>query len=128
MLTIRDKQMRVLSAKVAAIFESRLRSYLESTYPGQVQALPNGGLGPFMARAFEKAASLGLRSEADVARWAEILLVHGEDFGNSARTVWARELLDEPETTPADKLSRIDSWLRAEATFRRKLEAAADGK
>jgi len=127
MLLIRPEQMKVFSALQSERLDVKLRSYLESNYPDQVKQLPPGGLEAFLKRGHTKASALGFLIEADHARWIELMLIYGEDFGTTEKYPWAKEILEDRLAIPSEHLSRIDAWLRLDALYKQRLAGAQHG-
>lgn len=116
MLTIRREQMQVLGGG----FAPRLMDYLREHDAKAAAGFDDEGLLRLIDTGLGGAHAIGLTSEHDCARWIEILLVHGLDFGRNERTTWAAEILREPGLEAGARLAMIDAWLAAEEAWQRR--------
>ena len=116
MLTIRREQMQFLGGG----FAPRLVDYLREHDAKAAGGFDDEGLLRLIDTGLGGARVIGLTSEHDCARWIEILLIHGLDFGRNESTMWAAEILREPGLEAGARLAMIDAWLAAEEAWQRR--------
>jgi hypothetical protein len=126
MLVIREAQMAVFVEHLAEAFKRQLAEYLAGHHVAEVTALGDGGLEKLITEGLASAREVGFDTEYDCARWVEILLVHGADFGRTEATAWAAPVLADRVRKPSDRMAQIESRLEAEERGRRRAGAAPE--
>lgn len=97
MLTIRDEQMRALSAAREVEFETRLVQRSPLQFPGECAALGSGGVREMVRYALRKALSHGFATERDLVRYVDLAFTFGRDFDVDPSLPWAANILAAPQ-------------------------------
>ena len=58
----------------------------------------------------ERAASHGIRNEADVVRYLEYMLIYGDDFDRDPKLPWASKVLQTVGLSGTENMDRIDEY------------------
>lgn len=117
MLIIRPQQMEVLEQHQLRCFKSRLQSHLQQL----AGCMPARHLQLLIDRSVADAARFSLVREADVARFAEIVALHGGPAEHPQELPrGALAILMAYGATADAKLQRLQAWMAARA-------AAAEG-
>ncbi len=110
MLTIRKKQMDVLSQYLLNQFSYRMELHLTKRYSVQTKEMDDGQLRELIVKGIEEAEKYDVTDENDVKRFLEYLVEYGCDFGHSAETMWADQFLNDEELTGTEKMNKIDNY------------------
>lgn len=107
MLVIRKTQLDALGAHVTRRFENRLVDHLRRSFPGQTASETDEGLRSICSYGRERARHHGFRSQRDICRYINLMLVFGRDFDRDPRHPWARRTLAKKGLGPTLLMSRL---------------------
>lgn len=118
MVTLRKKQMAVLASYMRKRFEDRVVRHIADSHPAQFNKLvsPSSGDEPvriLVRQGIEKAAGYQIRSERDVERFIDLLVVLGRDFETRADAAWAKDILRDQNLSGCARLELIQQQLPA---------------
>lgn len=105
MLVIRESQMQAMRDAARVEFLRRLQDHLNAVL---VDAVPPGGIDA--PRALRAAHALGITSERDIARFAELMFRHAGGPALEGLPPAARNLLLAHGVAPALRLERLAAW------------------
>jgi hypothetical protein len=113
MLIIRAEQMHALEVAKRAGFIERLVAHFTKVWPEKVQALGDG-LRAFIGTGVDRALAYEITTEADIARFINLMFVWGKDFGVSPAWPWALEILHDPTLSGAVRVHQLAHRTRGE--------------
>ena len=93
MLKLRPEQYDALVAHSFKAMETRIAAALKKLWPVLCATLGDGQLRRRVRHARAAARSHGIRREADILRFARLMLAWGDDFNRSSETPWAAQIL-----------------------------------
>lgn len=114
MLVIRAEQVRTLERNRRVSFEKELAKHLEAKLRERSVAAAEGLVARVVAQGLEQCTRFGLTTEAHVAQFAEILLLHGNGVGGELPKQ-ALAILLSYGMDPNVKLDRFERWARGVA-------------
>lgn len=103
MLTIRKKNQEVLAEALQKGMAPRIVKYLLLRFP-EVFGKDAEAAGALVARVIEAAKPYGIKHEVDVAVFADLSVMYGEEFH---RDEWASEVLTDEALAPRDKMDEL---------------------
>jgi hypothetical protein len=104
MLILRTAQLEALGASAQRCFEERLIAHLEKFFPQPCAVLGEAGLRQLCREGIARARIHGLRSERDLCKYLNLMLVSGRDFDREQP--WAAEIL-ELNSAPGQRMERL---------------------
>jgi hypothetical protein len=109
MLTIRKAQMDVFSLYALAQFEAQMAAYLESAFPERFLRSPelpeqDRPVMVLVRQGIERAGRYQIKSERDVARLIELMVMLGPDFDTQESMSWAKKFLQDPSLPGSAKM------------------------
>ena len=116
MLTIRNEQMQALADARTAAFARELHDWLVARLQAQDVSIESSVLDAQIREGCAQARALRLGSERDVAHFIEMVLLRRGGFPESGWPRPALAILSGPGHAAAEKLQRLDDWLRQEET------------
>lgn len=108
MITVQHKQMDALRSAMNDRLIDRLARRLPERFPALKDTLSEDGLRTFVSEGIDHAHGYGLRSEAQLRFFIDLMAIHGRNFDISQDTAWAGLILDDPRLSPQEKLVRLD--------------------
>ncbi len=116
MLIIHKEQMRAFEAKFRREFIDRTTRETSKKFPEQIEEMfpaeeRENQTRFLVKRGIEKANSYGIEAEADVTRFIDFMFLLSPNFDEASDTEWAREILDEQETSGHLKIQLIELQL-----------------
>lgn len=105
-LIIRQAQMDVFSQVEVQKFEDWLVAHLKQFFPTQSQALSETPLREMIRHGIRRAANHGIKTERDVCKFIDLMIVFGRDFDTNGRYPWAHEILSR-EKEPFNKIQTL---------------------
>jgi hypothetical protein len=111
MLVIRTKQMQALAENMRKGFEDRMASHLAKRFHDRIAMMDELSIRESIRKGIERAASYGVSTEYDVARYIELMYMFTEDFDTSSDTPWAGLILEDPNMDSRPKMNEL--WDRA---------------
>jgi hypothetical protein len=116
MLTIREEQMRALSAVALKDFEIRMVRRLKAEFPSRCAAYGDDGTKVLVQQGIQQASKYGIVAQPQVCAFIELMFKLSPTFDSEARFAWATQILnDDTLLDPGEKVER----LRSEAGKRR---------
>ncbi len=113
MLTIRREQMHVLEDDARRRFRLRVKRYLRKRLHEQGFAFTEEAVEEHVRLGFARVANLGIRSEADVARFFELAATLMGGFGAGPFPSEANRILEAQSVSAAERLQRFACWAEA---------------
>lgn len=104
MLVLRNAQLAALGASAQRRFEERLLAHLERFFPHLCAQLGEAGLRQLCQDGIARARTYGLRSERDLCKYINLILVFGPGFDREQP--WAAEIL-ELNSAPGQRMEKI---------------------
>lgn len=95
MLVVSKQQMMAFES---AAFELWLCSHLRDQFPAVFDSVAPGEIEAWVCKGLQAAGAYGLSSQAQVARFIDVMVIAGEEF--DTRLEWAAEILK--SDAPAD--------------------------
>ena len=123
MWTIRREQMRVFERNSDRRFRQRVKSYLRERLNERGFTFTDEAIEEHVDLGFARAASLGIQSEADVARFLELAATLMGGFGAGPFPSEANRILETRSVPAAERLERFACWALA---YRNDLEYAKE--
>jgi hypothetical protein len=109
-LIIRTEQMEALRGALFERANARLAEYARERFPSVCAQSSDADLQALAARMRQRAASLALAREDQVATFVDLAIMYGEDFADQA---WAAAILKQSDLPPATRLVTLVRRLRA---------------
>lgn len=107
-MVLRPEQLTQLAQTAEQNFQNRLAEHLGRSFPEQLGALGQDGARQLAQQAIEKARAYGLKTEQDIAKYADVMSAFGRDFDRNAATAWASSILNDPALAdPGAKVNRL---------------------
>lgn len=130
MLTIRNRQLELLSDQRQAELVDRLVSHLAVEYPSWYRELQSTEVRAFVLGAIDLGDRHGIRTAWAVSTLVELTVEFGEGFERSDDSAWALELLRHPSLPDRLKIALLSEKLRERTGGRRivVLEAGQTGR
>ena len=97
----------MLEDAALADFERRAVEHLHRTLPAQCAALGRPAVRDSVRDAIAKARGYGIKSEADVLSYLNLMYLLGFDFESQPRFAWANELLQATDVQAASRLTLL---------------------
>ena len=110
MLTIRREQLRVLGEVMQRRFEERMLAHLRAEFPAVTRGQTDDDLLALVRRGVASAEPYGVRTEVDVQRYLEYMMIYGPDFDTNPRSAWAGDILRTEGIGGAKKMDWIDDY------------------
>lgn len=107
MLTIRPKQLDVLSEPHLKAFEDRMVTHLKELFTNQTERLGEPKLREVIRHGINRAAVYGISIECDVCKYIDLMMVWGADFDQDQKLPWAGQIL-RTRNDPSLKTSVLD--------------------
>ena len=104
MLVIRKEQMDVLERGTLAAFEERMMLHLRRSFPVKCDELGDTGVLRRIRAGTAKAASFGIATRRDVARYINLMFTYGEGFDADPALPWASAILNTTYRIPDTKM------------------------
>jgi len=124
MLKLRKDHLDAFEAQAATVFAARVLAHVKAVFPEQSAELGDPVLQSTIDTAIKRAASLGLLTEYDVARFADLYFILAADFETNPLSVWTRPFIADKTLSPTAKLDRIYQRLEDELTLIEKRRTA----
>jgi hypothetical protein len=96
MLTIRRKQLQLLSARRAESFEVGMLNYIKENFKDQYELLGANQVKQILREGVKKAGSYGVIAERDVCWFIDMMFLFGRKFDKDSAHPWASEILNDP--------------------------------
>ena len=109
MLTIRQEQFTFFSRLEVEKFEDWTLAHLKKFFPRECAAAGDERLRDTIQHGIRRAASYGIKTRPDVAKYVDLAVVFGRDFDTDPRLGWAGRILGEKREPSA----RMRALLRA---------------
>lgn len=115
MLQVRRVQLRWLEEWMVEHFEDRLAARLRRALPDATAHLTEPELRAAMRGSARDAARYGIRTEWDVMRYVQWVLLLGRDFDARPEMRWAADILGDAQLDGAEKMDAIEArWLEVQ--------------
>lgn len=106
MFTIRKEQIYKLKEISINEFVLDMIDHVRIYFPEETEPFDNESLEEFIRKILEKAKSYDLKSERDVCKFINLVMVFGFDFDTNSDTIWMYKMLtDESEPNPVVRLN-----------------------
>lgn len=102
--------MNALRASASKDFVARTCRHLKSRFPAKTEDRHVDDLRNVVEQAIERGKTHDVRSEYDVTRLSECLLLYGLDFAQSEQTAWALRILKHEDLSGRDKMTAIANY------------------
>ena len=121
MLIVRSAQVEALAASAQRDFEERLTAHLKRFFPRPCAVLGEGGLRQLCRDGITRARTYGLRSERDLCKYLNLMLVFGHAFDREQP--WAAEIL-QLGSAPSRRMERLYAVALERAGEQQRTDAA----
>lgn len=108
MLVIRPEQMEVLRQYTRQRFISRMTGKLRAALHAKLEDTPDAELRDTIDAGIDSARARAITDEADVEGYLWYVARFGPEFGATAETRWAGEILEREDLSGSDKMERIE--------------------
>ena len=110
MLTIRNAQMKVLSAQQRQKFVDAMCEFLRIQFNQELESISQTSLQAKVSAALNTASHYGLRSHRDCCRYLNLAVTLGWEFEQLPENAWMLEYLTDPNAgNPSQRLHRLIS-------------------
>ncbi len=106
MFTIRKEQMDAFSIPVNEDFKKWVFVHLTEFFPDQCRAIGDPAVSDAIMHGITRAQSYGIRHQADVCTYIDLMFVFGRDFDIDRHLPWAASILN--DSSIVDSKARID--------------------
>lgn len=107
MLTIRKKQIDILSDYIRKGFEVTSIRDLKEKYPKETRQISDHDLLILIRIGIEKADMYNISEREDVFAFLKYMIFFGNDFDTNANTKWAGHILLKKNLTGTEKINQI---------------------
>jgi hypothetical protein len=115
MLKLRKEHLDAFEAQVVSLFATRVVAHVKAVWPAESGELGDPAVTDIVRTAIQRAASLGLLSELDVVRFADLSFILATNFETNPLAGWTRSILADRSLAPVAKLDRL--YQRMEEEF-----------
>ncbi|WNG47391.1 hypothetical protein F0U60_27140 [Archangium minus] len=105
MMKIRDAQVRVLERTRFQQFVLEMMTHLRTHFPEELASLPDWELGEEIEGCLGRAATYGITSRRDCARYLALAACFGWSFDTELK--WPAQMLQDPTSSPSVRLERV---------------------
>jgi hypothetical protein len=107
-MVIRKEQMSALAGNAAADFENRMVVHLKKCFPAECEKLQEQRVRETIRYGMDRAAQYGVKTERDVCKYIDVMMVFGRDFDQRADLPWAAQILNDMVLkTPTARIERL---------------------
>jgi hypothetical protein len=117
MLKLRKEHLDAFEVQAIALFANRVLAHIKSVWPEQSAELTDPVLRSTIQTAIQRAATLGLTTEYDVARFVNLSFILAADFETNPLSIWTRPFITDKTLAPVAKLDRIYQRMEDEFTL-----------
>lgn len=110
MLSVSAEQLEQLGRRTADGFIKQTREHLRETFSKETADSDDRALEALVERAMERGPDHDVTSEYDLTRFSECLVLYGLEFGETAETRWAQDILTRDDLSGRDKMSAISDY------------------
>jgi|SRR6266850_4918821 len=107
MLKLRKEHLDAFEAQAISLFANRVVAHVKSVWPDESAELEDSVLRSLVQTAIHRAGMLGLSSEYDIVRFADLCFILAADFETNPLSIWTRGILVDKTLSPTAKLDRI---------------------
>lgn len=106
MLVIRKTQMEALKKAADVSFEEKILIHLNQFFPDAFAAMESSGALQMIRHGIRSAKHHGFKSERNVCKYIDVMVVFGPHFDQSPKFPWAAKILSDNNIT--DNKARIN--------------------
>lgn len=106
-MKLHEEQMEMFSESAETEFGARMVAHLERCFPESCGQLGRSKVVESVQTGIDRAAKYSIMIEYDVARYIDLMYVLCQDFDTNRETPWAREILNDQELAPRDKMDQL---------------------
>ena len=107
-MMIRSEQIKALSKDNAKTFEERMAVHLRKCFRSRCDAMGEQKVLETIRYGVDRAASYDVKSERDLCRYIDLMMVFGRDFDRSPDLPWASKILNDGVLkSPTAKIERL---------------------
>ena len=117
MLKLRKEHLDAFEAQAVALFAARVVAHVKAVWPEETAELGDAVLRSTVQAAVQRAGALGLTTEYDVARFADLSFILAADFETNPLSMWTRSIMVDKTLSPVAKLDRIYQRMEDEFTL-----------
>ena len=117
MLKLRKEHLDAFEAQAVALFAGRVVAHVKAVWPEETAELGDAVLRSTVQAAVQRAGALGLTTEYDVARFADLSFILAADFETNPLSMWTRSIMVDKTLSPVAKLDRIYQRMEDEFTL-----------
>jgi len=107
MLTIRNSQMRVITAPKIEAFVERVRHHLAKCFPDAYRAIGGGAMAAHIRHGIERATRYGFASQREIVLYINLMFVFGSDFDKDPDFPWAADILDDNTLPQSQRMEKL---------------------
>ena len=115
MFKLRQEHLDAFESHVVSLFTARVVAHVKAVWPAECAELGDTTVNGTVRSAIKRAAALGLSSERDVVRFADLTFLLAKDFETNPLAGWTRPILSDRTLAPGAKLDRL--YQRMEQEF-----------
>jgi len=113
-LRLSQEQLEQLNQAKHACFDQRLLAHLQRFFPESLQSMDAAARQQFATLCRQSAARYGYSAADEVARWAGLLVELGSDFPQAPEHDTYRQLLEQRDSLPAQRLDSLIAELQCQ--------------
>jgi len=117
MLKLRKEHLDAFEAQAVALSAARVVAHVKAVWPEETAELGDAVLRSTVQAAVQRAGALGLTTEYDVARFADLSFILAADFETNPLSMWTRSIMVDKTLSPVAKLDRIYQRMEDEFTL-----------
>ena len=110
-MVIRQEQMSAFAEGATSDFENRMVVHLNKCFPAECETLREPGVRKTIRHGIDRAAKYGIKSERDVCKYIDFMMVYGRDFDTREDLPWASRILN--DQVLRNSTARMDSLFAA---------------
>lgn len=107
MLKLRKEHLDAFETQVVGLFASRLVAHFKAVWPAECEELGDAAVLEIARTGIQRAATLGVISEHDVARFVDLSFLLAKDFETNPLSSWTRPIFADRKLAPEAKLDRL---------------------
>jgi hypothetical protein len=105
---MREEQMAAFSEQACDVFVERVVDHIQEFFPAHYEAMGDADTAALVRRGIERAEAYGIREEALVCQYVDLMLLHGPDFDVNPASAWSQKILTNPKLDAPAKIDGIN--------------------
>ncbi len=110
-VTLNESEWQAMGDLRSRVSIKQMMSYLRDFYPDHLLNVDSNTLQSFVTTSIDKGRLFGFNTQAELEQWVDLQIYFGNGFEHESRYSWAKTILDNPQSTPGEKLQTLNLYL-----------------